>query len=109
MEEISAASRIPLALASSPALICVPPAAQFAPAASAFIDTRLARPPLPAVPVTPAAPLVPALPLHTYCTLLISAASSTPLVLASSPALILMPPAAQWLPAVSAVAEVSVV
>ena len=51
----------------------------------------------------------PELPLQTVCELLTSEASSTPFLLASRPALILLPPLGQFTPAASLLTAVSVV
>src|SRR5262245_6306219 len=75
------------------------------------MDSRALRPSVPVAPSDPCAPSAPdvpavppepAAPLHTYCALLISKVSSTPLPLASRPDCTLLPPLAQWLPAASA-------
>lgn len=87
-------SSAPLALASTPAVILEPLLGQLLPAGSGVMRTRLAAPELP---------------LQTVCELLTSEASSTPFLLASRPALILLPPLGQFAPAASLLTAVSVV
>src|SRR5688572_2355323 len=86
---ISATSSVPLPLSSDPELIFTPPLAQFAPADS-WTTAVSAR-----------ALALPWSPLQMYPLELISLASSTPLLLASRPAVNCSPPLGQFVPAAS--------
>ena len=59
----SATSSVPLLLASNPTSTLVPPLAQFAPAGSVVVFTKVFLPSNPLVPVAPVKPLMPCAPV----------------------------------------------